>query len=200
MVGPIDREDHAKAGRDDRRPWSTQEVKALQKHATEGLAAVADALGRSSASVRSAASRHRISLRTTRAGAVLGQPRGVAVDALPPLMQELRQKHLAGDRTLEIIEQRVCQDARHGTQVCPACGRRPARVQASGLCFQCHVGRLVEAHEERRSELLAQAELWKAQQRSSRLARALKPDDATVSREVSDTPRTLLEGHETGSR
>ena len=159
--------------------WNSRAVRILETHASNGATLISEQSEclfgdyRSVDAIKSAAKRHRISLRREgcKRGLILGQPRGVPIAELPDLQRELRERHLAGDTELELLEQRVAHDRRTPPPVCPSCGSRLVRVDASGLCRVCHVERLVEAHEERLTELKAQSVLWVAQQRVSRLSR-----------------------------
>ena len=139
------------------RPWTTSELAVMRDNAARGAEVVAELLGRSVASVRQAAHRNRISLRKhgSRKGLVLGQPRGVS------LRSEIRDG-LVRDRRDELLERRAQADA--DAELCPCCGRRPARTR-SGFCVPCTTDRLTEAYEEMTADAAAMRRLWAARQR-----------------------------------
>jgi hypothetical protein len=139
------------------RPWTTSELAVMRDNAARGAEAVAELLGRSVASVRQAAHRHRISLRKhgSRKGLVLGQPRGVSLRA------DLRDG-LVRDRRDELLERRAQADA--AAELCPCCGRRPARTR-SGFCAACTTQRITERYEELTADDDALRRLWAARQR-----------------------------------
>ena len=135
----------------------------MRANARLGAAAVADLLGRSAASVRSAAQRQRISLRRRgyRGGLILGQPAGCS------LRGALREDVYGGRVDVDLLNERLRIDAE--ADLCPACGRRPQRVRSTGLCVPCHKERLAEAHREAIAEHEAQKRLWMERQRRHRL-------------------------------
>ncbi|MGO8683066.1 MAG: hypothetical protein ACLQUT_00570 [Thermoleophilia bacterium] len=139
-------------------PWTTGEVAILRRNGHLGAAALAAMLGRSQASVTSAARRFRISLRRqgSRRGSVLGQPRGVS------LRSEVRVS-LASDRLLAALVVKRMQVDRDA-DLCPFCGRRPIVNHSTGLCAVCHVRKLTEAHRDALAELEARRELDAAKQ------------------------------------
>jgi len=134
----------------------------MREHAHEGAAAVADLLGRSVKSVRRAAERQRISLRTrgVRCGLVLGQPKGVSLPAA------LHDDMASGRVSPEAIAERIRLLA--DGQLCPCCGKRPVQVRSTGWCRVCHLERLTEAHKSLKDEADAQREHAKARQASKR--------------------------------
>ncbi len=138
--------------------WTSKEIALLREHAPEGAAACSRLLGRTIGSVRSAAARHRISLRqpNCRRGRLLGQPRGVS------LKREVRETLIHGRRD-ELVAERMKLDAE--AELCPACGRRPQRVAATGLCRTCHLSRLSELYEEMTADDKAMQAAWAARQR-----------------------------------
>lgn len=144
------------------KPWRGKEIRYIRGHAAEGADKIAEALGRSVASVRSLAQRQRISLRRkgSRGGRVLGQPAGVS------LRRGLREDLVSGRVKASVLAQRVALD--HEAELCPCCALRPIRVSSSGLCGVCHTTRLAQAHEEALSELEARRDLWTARQRLKR--------------------------------
>ena len=154
--------------RDDYRPWRVFELTTMRRHGCEGAEIVAGLLQRSVSSVRCAASRYGISLRVTRRGAVLGQPRGIRVEDLPQVLRDLRERHLAGDDELAELE-RIVRSGRSET-LCPLCGLRPA-TPTNGVCLTCHTRELTAAHEQRLEELAAVRSLATAQQQISRARR-----------------------------
>ena len=138
--------------------WNSAELQTLRAHASEGAAECARILGRSVSSVRQAAHRHRISLRRdgSRAGSVLGQPRGVS------LRRDVRDTLVRGRRD-ELVAERMKLDAE--AELCPACGHRPQRVPSTGLCLACHLSRLTELYEEATADEAAMQAAWAARQR-----------------------------------
>jgi hypothetical protein len=162
--------------RDIQRDWTTAELSRLRELAAEsfGIEAIAELLERSVDSVRSAASRNRISLRRKgiTAGILLGQPRGTSFRR-PTVeeLAELRDDVLAGRIDLPSLERVVLAKAEPEAELCPSCVARPQEVASTGLCTQCHLKRLAEAHREVREPSPAQRELWRERQRKSRRRR-----------------------------
>jgi len=144
---------------DNRAPWTTLEIKQLRDSAHLGIRECAKLLGRSPGSVRQAAARNRISLRRqgSRAGLLMGQPRGHSLWSLGA------REDLVRGRRDELVAERLRLDA--AAQLCPACGRRPIRVQASGYCSVCHTERLRELHEELTDDDAALRGFWAARSR-----------------------------------
>lgn len=124
------------------RPWTTREIQDLRRVASLGAAAAAEILGRSEWSVRKQAQRMRISLRRqgSRAGLVLGQPRGVQ---LPP---DVRSGLLEGEADPERVAQRLQRLHREGAELCPRCAVRPQEVESTGLCKRCHLEELTQLY------------------------------------------------------
>ena len=133
--------------------WTSLEIAHLRTNASLGAAELAGQLGRSVSSVRSAAHRHGISLRTpgSRRGTVLGQPRGVRLSGA------LREDLVGGTVDATLIAERMRIDAEGS--LCPSCGRRPQRVSRSGKCRICHLEDLRAHHLECIDELDAQRAL-----------------------------------------
>lgn len=134
----------------------------MRENASLGVVAVANMLNRTPSSVRNAARRQRVSLRRPgyRGGIVLGQARGLRLRADE---RDLLLKY----GTLVAERMRIDGEA----ELCPACGRRPQRVRATGLCLACHKERLAEAHREVAAEIEAQRALWTERQRLHRARR-----------------------------
>lgn len=140
------------------KPWTTGEIAWMRKHGHQGLRAIAEELGRSTGSVRQAASRHGISLRRpgSRSGLVLGQPRGVS------LRKELREDLVSGRVDPAVMAERL--RIEQESELCPSCGVRPVVVKLTGLCRVCHLKRLREAHQDALKEIEEQRALWKSRQ------------------------------------
>ncbi len=161
-------------------PWSTFELATLRRMANMGAPTIAEALNRSEQSVRMMAHYHRISLRrlgSTR-GLVMGQPRSVGVEQLQALQVDLRvwaamrAKAIDGKLDINRLEE-IAGRARaiaNGAPLCPGCTRNPQEVDTTGLCRDCHVRRLAEAHT-LSTESPAQRELWAARQAKTRRRR-----------------------------
>lgn len=141
----------------------------MREHAKLGAVAVAQLLGRSVTAVRRMASRQRISLRSSgeRRGLVLGQPRGMRIG------EQLRGDVVSGRVDAELLAQRMA--LRQDAETCPACGRRPIEVRATGFCTVCHKDRLTAAHLDEVEKLDAQRALWSSRQA---LCRARKAADS----------------------
>jgi hypothetical protein len=148
---------------DSKRCWTTGELRRLRELASLGAAAAAAQLGRSVASVKGAAKRHRISLRRhgSRRGSVLGQPRGVS------LRRAIRDDLVSGTVDAELIARRMAAD--RDAELCPCCGWRPIRVKTTGLCTCCHRDILIERHRECIDELLARRQIDRLKQQTKRL-------------------------------
>ncbi|OPZ43233.1 MAG: hypothetical protein BWY94_01927 [Actinobacteria bacterium ADurb.BinA094] len=160
-------------GSRDNKPWTSRELRTFRANAHLGARACAELLGRSVASVRCAAHRHRISLRQdgSRRGSVLGQPRGVSLRR--GLREELVSKRLDGP-----LAERLRLDRE--AELCPSCAARPIAVPTTGLCHICHTHALTQAHRDEIALLEAKRALWTSRQQLKRLrdraAAAAAPD------------------------
>jgi hypothetical protein len=129
--------------------WTTNELGRLRELAPYGATAVAAALDRSVLSVKMAAHRHRISLRRagSRGGLMLGQPRSVHTvgPARSRALEQLRAEALEGKVDIAKLERRA-RLLGTGAPLCPHCAVRPIEVETTGLCEQCHVELLADAH------------------------------------------------------
>lgn len=157
------------------RPWTSKDVDLLRKSAHLGAEAVAELLERSIGAVRQQAWRMRISLRRLgeRRGLILGQPRGVSLrseTATALNLGQLREDVLVRAVDPGRIERRV-RDEVLGTELCPGCARRPQEVKSMGLCENCHLRLLAEAHRLEPDRIEAQRELDRERQRKSRRRR-----------------------------
>jgi hypothetical protein len=126
------------------------------------LAAAAQELGRSPASVRNAAARFRISLRRPgcRRGAVIGQPRGVS------LARGMREDLVSGAVDPVALEKRMRLDV--DAPLCPLCGCRTQRPRdPMGWCLPCHLEKLSDGYRQSLAEIEAQRALSNAKQRLS---------------------------------
>lgn len=171
--------------RDNQRPWTSKELERLRSLARYGADHAASELGRTVRSVRNAAHRHRISLRVRgeRRGIVLGQARGESWKALGDQAQQhaalsaMRDEHLAGRLDLAKVERLARRQhlIATGTPLCPGCSRNPQERRTTGLCEDCHLRALAQAH--RDVELLqeAQRDVWRERQRKVRTGRT-KPN------------------------
>ena len=97
-----------------RTAWTVQELHALRAHAYQGAAAVAILLGRTVASVKAAANRHRISLRQPghQRGHILGQPpagRWIDQGSDGSRLAAIRADVLTGAVSMTVLEERVRQ-------------------------------------------------------------------------------------------
>lgn len=154
----------------------------MRKMASLGAAAVAEALDRTEASVRKAASRNRISLRRTgiKGGLVLGQPRRRGVSFAEgryhsrrvELLKKIREDVIAGRIDPGRLEQEIRRRTAvlEGAPLCPSCVRNP-QERPTGLCDDCHIGSLAEAHRSHELRQDAQRELWRERQRKVRRSR-----------------------------
>lgn len=162
-------------------PWSTDEVRVLRDHAHEGAATVSAILGRTEASVWSAAKRYRVSLRRrgeTR-GRILGQRGAWTVDTSgvdPARLALIRTEAIAGVVDVAILEARI-RDEFHGPRrpLCPACSQRPQERPATGLCEVCHLRELARAHRDEVERRDARRELWQARQDKHRRRKRAEP-------------------------
>jgi ribosomal protein L37AE/L43A len=111
-----------------RRPWTSLELRRLREDRHLGLAALAELLGRTPASVERAAHRYGISLRRP------AEARGIIADQRRPLAPGV---HAAWVADPEAALERVA--AYREAALCPDCGRRRIQVHSSGLCELCHV-------------------------------------------------------------
>lgn len=142
------------------KPWSTREIEELRRLAHLGAAGAAAALHRSVHAVRTAAKRHRISLRQPgeRRGLVLGQPRGVRATGE---LRRLREQILAGELDPAEVEARGAA-VLLGAELCPACAARPPEVSSTGLCRPCHLRALAHGAAHVRAEVAARR-AWDAE-------------------------------------
>jgi hypothetical protein len=150
------------------RPWTSRELEDLRRLAHLGAEECARRLGRSTASVRRAAQRHRISLRPPgeRGGRLLGQPRGLR------LARAQREALLAARRHDRLVAAHLAL-ARGGGALCPACGRRPVST-GHGLCLACHERALADAAAEAAVAAEELRRRWREHQRRSRALRDLR--------------------------
>ena len=102
---------------------------------------------------------------------MLGQPRDVS------LASEIRKDLVSGRIDPEVIALRMQIDAQ--AELCPACGRRPVRVRATGLCVPCHKRTLIEKHHEAMDELVALREHNRVKQQAKRLRDAVRAEEMT---------------------
>ncbi len=139
-----------------RRPWTTRELTVLRTNATRGAEAIAGLLGRTAASVRLQAHRHRISLRRTPAGRTLGDP------------TDPQLRHLI--RTNPTTATAIAQAAKASPTrpLCPACTIRPQHSTAYGLCLPCHHRALADAHRDAADAAEARRDLAQARQAKHR--------------------------------
>jgi ribosomal protein L37AE/L43A len=158
--------------------WSTQELQTLREHAYLGAEALAAMLHRSVKSVKRMAERQRISLRRegSRAGLIMGQPRGVSwmsqVGASPERLEQLREEVLEGHVDMGELERRI-KERIYGKAkpICPACGARNVERSQTGLCEPCHWTYLAREHRERADRDVARRDLDAARQEASRARR-----------------------------
>lgn len=163
-------------------PWTAKEIQTMRSMAALGAQAIAESLGRSLWSVRNAARRHRISLRRTgvRVGLVLGQPRRRGVSFAEgrfhgrrvEILAQIRQDVLAGRIDPSRLEQEVRRRVSllEGAPLCPSCAMNP-QERATGLCDDCHIKSLADAHRSHDMGQQAQRELWRERQRKVRRRR-----------------------------
>lgn len=162
------------------KPWTAQEIVVLRSQAHHGAEFISKALGRSIASVKRQAQRHRVSLRKageTR-GLILGQPAGVKwaeqVRAGVPLerLTMIREQILAGEVDMATLE-RKAREAVEGKPkpTCPACGQRPIERSTTGMCEVCHWQYLARAHRDEADRADARRRLDAARQEKSRAIR-----------------------------
>jgi hypothetical protein len=168
------------SGRLNPRPWTMSEVAVLRTRGAEGAAALAELLDRTPYAVWSQARRMRISLR--RSGEVRGRrlalPGPVAPDpGLQRALDRLRADVAAGRVNPVRLERRAALLAR-GAPLCPACAMRPIESELTGLCADCHLRRLLEAHELEADAIAAERNLAAARQRKHRLGAALEALEA----------------------
>lgn len=164
------------------RGWTSAELQALRANAHLGADALAAILNRPREAVRSAAHRHRISLRQSgeNRGAVLGQPRGqrwadqIRAGVSPERLAAIRRDTRDGVVDMATLE-RKARDAVYGKPrpVCPACGQRPIERQQTGLCEVCHWRELARAHRDEADRIEARRALDAARQEKSRAGRGL---------------------------
>ena len=149
--------------------WTSRELRLLSDNAGLGANELAELLGRSPDSIRGAAYRSRISLRRpgSRQGSVLGQPRGVSLRG-----EDIRADILSGKVDPGLLARRMRIDRE--AALCPSCGKRPIRVDATGLCRVCHLDRLSEVHLEALQEHDAERALWATRQALQRARRGVR--------------------------
>lgn len=123
------------------RAWTVKELRAVKAWSHLGAHNLALILERTPQQVRSAAALNGISVRNT------GEDVEVHAEALG-------LADLVADCTVP---------------VCPACGKRWARMKGTGLCRSCHLDRLLEIHQERQDEAVRLKRLDKARQDKRRM-------------------------------
>jgi hypothetical protein len=140
------------------RAWTTRETATLRRMVASGLHldTIAATLNRTPEAVRKTAYRLRISLRQpgeTR-GLILGQPRRISWSSARQLgahitaLQALRADVIAGRVQPAELEQiaRRHKLLAEGAPICPRCTSRPQEIDRTGLCTECHILALAEAH------------------------------------------------------
>lgn len=159
------------------KPWTSTEFAYLKANAGKGVQEIAEALGRTTESVKQMARRNRISLRKTgeRRGLLLGQPRGMS-------WLDLRQQGITSERLAAIkqdaleglidlgeLEQQIA-DIGKGKQpeLCPQCATRYIQRASTGLCAPCHLKILARLHQDQVDIRNAERSLWAARQENSR--------------------------------
>ncbi len=160
------------------RPWTAKEIARLRELAHLGAGAVAEALERSVMSVKLKAHRQRISLRRpdSHAGSILGQPRGVSWTSVKTsagevaILERIRTGALDGTVDVAKLERRA-QRLYDATPLCPGCARHPQEVASTGLCEECHLRALAQAHRDEDARQDAQRELWRERQAKVRRQR-----------------------------
>ena len=156
------------------RPWTTAEIGILRRDCALGAAALARILDRSEGAIRSAAKRHRISLRRKgeRRGLLLGQPRGQRWD---PRLDSIREEALAGTIDIAALEERARGLARKAPR-CPVCGVRPQERASTGFCEVCHTRALADSYRTETALREARREHWRVRQEASRERRSDEPE------------------------
>ena len=143
------------------KPWTSAELEALRHLAPRlGGQGCAAALERSRKSVERQAARLGVSLRRRSCGGRVGE------SCSPAVLRRVRELAAA--------------------ELCPACGRLPIGVKATGLCWRCHYEALCAVHEEEAAKLEGQRELWAARSRLQRRRRALASLESGVERQSAD--------------
>lgn len=141
---------------------------------------MAVALGRSVTSVRKMAHVRRLSLRRpgSRDGLFLGQPRNMSLVDVKRLglkvdgWVRMRERVITNDVDLERLEEIAGREAAlaRGVPLCPSCTTNPQEVAQTGLCRDCHIRKLAEAHRLEETSA-AQRELWAERQAKVRRRR-----------------------------
>ena len=124
------------------RPWTLDEIKVLRAFAALGVVAVAELLERSPSSVTAKATELQVSMRTT-----------------------------DDDIDLGLLPARILVWVRESPRlhVCPACGRRLARVRSTGLCRVCHLEGLLEIRREQLDVIVREKQLAQLRQQKKRV-------------------------------
>lgn len=154
------------------RPWTSRELAILTENAAKGATVIAALTGRTTAAVKAAAHRHRISLRprNERRGKVLGEPRTGTLEPLDAI--DLRAAILDNDLDPARLEYHTTHVARSRRgellDTCPICAARPIEVKSTGLCKACHLNVTTEAYRHVTSEQAAEREFAAERQRRHR--------------------------------
>lgn len=169
--------DHDEASAHNARPWTSSEIQLLRSQSHLGYRVLAVMLDRSEGAVRWQAHAQRISLRQkgSRAGLILGQPRGVAWlgqtghGMSPERLEQLRAESLSGEIDIAVLEERIRENIYGRSRpICPSCTQRPQERESTGLCEACHLRELARAHRDEVDRREARRDLWRARQESSR--------------------------------
>lgn len=152
-----------------RDPWTLAELRTLTDNAHRGAHVVAQLTGRTLASVRSAAHRHRISLRPRheRRGKILAEPRTATAD-LTPARAAVLTREIEPQRYAYHLEQAAARRRGEHRPTCPACGTRTIEMPSTGLCRTCHRYAAIEAYRHAHTEQLAEREAVSERQRRHR--------------------------------
>jgi len=137
------------------RPWTTRELAQLRRIAQLGAQECTRRLGRTMWPVRTAASRHFISLRPPgeRRGVVFAQPHGWH------LPHEQREAILASPHHDKILTAHL-NFAKGIGELCPGCGRWPISTE-HGLCHACYAKRLANIAAQRAAEAEERLRRWR---------------------------------------
>lgn len=147
----------------EKRDWTTDELRKLEKMGSMGARALAEELHRSVKSVQSAAHRYRKSLRGKgeRRGVRLGQPRGAS------WKKDLSRLGVSDDE-LPNLEERIRRSLKPDGPLCTDCVEREVAVRSTGLCLPCHFRRLAQAKREKEIDRKARAEYLKESKKALR--------------------------------
>ena len=157
--------------RRDNKPWTVAELTFMRANASKGRKWIAAQLGRTESSVRRAAERNHISLRSEgeQRGSILGLPRHMRLAELRAI--GISHPERLSELNLTNAHQALLDRAAGKRQpICPACTVRPVQT-TNGGCIPCWNSALEAEHRDETDRIKARRALDAARQEKRRARR-----------------------------